>query len=161
MPREENLDRFFNAVNDSYDALLDALRSANDRGYRVSRKLIDEAERGQREAIELTRRLATSPRDVTGFYSSAVRSLTESQGRVLDLTRQIVDEMGDSQREGRDVLRRVIESNREAGQAAIEVTREAVSRAGSAVENVSGRVRRTVSPSGNGSKEETKTRSKS
>ena len=159
MPKDETLDKFFTAVTDSYDALLDALRSANDRGYRVSRKLIDEAERGQREAIELTRRLATSPRDVAGFYSTAVRSVTETQGRVLDLSRQLIDEVSDSQREGRDVLRRVIESNREAGQAAIEATRDAVSRAGSAVENVSGRVRRTVAP--DDSKPQPKTASKS
>lgn len=159
MPKEDTLDRFFNAVTDSYDALLDAVRSANDRGYRVSRKLIDEAERGQREAVELTRRLATSPRDVAGFYAGAVRSVTETQGRVLDLTRQFIDELNDSQREGRDVLRRVIESNRQAGQAAIEATRDVVTRAGSAVENVGNRVRRQVSP--NGAKEEEKPASKS
>lgn len=158
MPKEEPVDRFFNSVNESYDALLDALRSANDRGYRVSRRLIDEAERGQREAIDLTRKLASSPRDVVGFYSGAVRSLTDAQGRVLDLSRQLIDEVTDSQRESRDVLRRVIEANRDAGQAAIEATRDAVGRAGSAVENVSGRVRRRVSPNNTGSEEPTKTK---
>lgn len=156
MPKEETVDKFFNAVNESYDALLDALRSANDRGYRVSRKLIDEAERGQKEALDLTRRLATSPRDVVGFYSTAVRSLTDAQGRVLDLTRQLIDEVTDGQREGRDVVRRVIEANRDAGQAAIQATREAVGQAGSAVENVSTRVRRRVSPNNTGSDEPTK-----
>lgn len=161
MSREDTIDRFFNAVNDSYDALLDAVRSANDRGYRVSRRLIDEAERGQHEAIELTRRLTTSPRDVAGFYSSALRSVTETQGRVLDLTRQLVDEVSDSQREGRETFRRVVESNRQAGQAAVEATRDAVSRAGSAVENVSGRVRKRVSPNGATEEEEKKPAGKS
>lgn len=156
MPKDETIDKFFTAVNDSYDALIDALRSANDRGYRVSRKLIDEAERGQRDAVDLTRKLATSPRDVVGFYSSAVRSVTDAQGRVLDLTRQLIDEVTDSQREGRDVIRRVIEANRDAGQAAIEATRETVGQAGSAVENVSNRVRRRVSPNNTGSDEPTK-----
>ncbi|MFQ5474044.1 MAG: hypothetical protein ACE5FA_14335 [Dehalococcoidia bacterium] len=145
MPNQETVDKFFAAVNDSYDALLDAVRSANDRGYRISRKLIDETERGQREAIELTRRLATSPRDVAGFYSSSIRAVTDAQGRVLDLTRQLIDEVGDGQREGRDTIRRVIGANREAGQAAIEATRDTVSRAGSAVENVRGSVRRRTS----------------
>jgi hypothetical protein len=112
------------------------VKSANERGYRVSRRLIDEVERSQREAIDVTRRLALAPRDVAGFYSSAVRSVTDAQGRALELTRQLLDEVTDSQREGRDVLRRVIESNRNAGQAAIEATRDAVSRAGSAVQSV-------------------------
>ena len=61
---------------------------------------------------------------------------TDSQGRVLELTRQLIDEFTDSQRDARDTLRRVIEANRGAGQAAIEATRDAVTRAGSAVQNI-------------------------
>src|SRR5947209_11540948 len=112
MPRTENVDKFFTAVNEAYDALLDAAKSANDRGYRVSRKLIDEVERGQREAIDLTRRFASSPRDVAGFYSGAVRSVTDAQGRALELTRQFLDEASDRGREDRRPLRKVVEANR-------------------------------------------------
>lgn len=144
MPRTENVDRFFNAVNEAYDALLDAAKAANDRGYRVSRQLIDEVERGQREAIDLTRKIASSPRDVSGFYSAAVRSVTDAQGRVLDLTRQLLDELSDSQREGREVVRRVIDANRTAGQAAIEATRDAVGQAGNVVQNIRTRATRTT-----------------
>lgn len=160
MTREENIDRFFGAVTESYDALIDALRSANDRGYRISRKLIDEAERGQRDAIDLAHRVATSPRDVAGFYSGSVRALTDTQGRVLDLTRQLIDEVSEGQREGRDVMRRVIEANRDAGQAAIEATRDAVGRAGSAVENVRGTVRRRITPNADGASEAKGTKTK-
>ena len=86
MASTDDIDRFFDAVNDAYDALLDAVKTANDRGYRVSRKLIDEVERGQREAVYLTRRLETAPRDVAGFYTAAVRNVTDIQGRTLDLS---------------------------------------------------------------------------
>ncbi len=134
MPKQETVDRFFDAVNEAYDALLDSVKSANDRGYRVSRQVIDEVERGQRGALDLARRFASAPRDVSGFYSTAVSSLTDAQGRVLDLARQLLEEVTDSQREGRDTVRRVIEANRAAGQAAIEVTRDTVTRAGSAVQ---------------------------
>lgn len=148
MPKTETIDQFFGAVTDAYDALLDAARSANDRGYRVSRRLIDEMERGQKESVDLTRQLATSPRDVAGFYAGAVRSLTDAQGRALDLTRQLLDEVTDGQREGRDTVRRVLEANRNAGQAAITATRELVSRAGTTAQavrsNVNGRVQGTV-----------------
>jgi hypothetical protein len=147
MPSEENIDRFFGAVTDAYDALLDSVKSANERGYRVSRRLIEEVERGQRDAIDLTKRLAVAPRDVTGFYSTTVRSLTDAQSRLLDLTRQFLDDLTESQREGRDTLRKVIEANRTAGQAAIDATRQVLSRAGGAVEaqvdGARGRVART------------------
>ncbi|MDO8615789.1 MAG: hypothetical protein Q7T33_08655 [Dehalococcoidia bacterium] len=135
MPNPETVDKFFGAVTEAYDALLDAAKSANDRGYRVSRKLIDEVERSQRETIDLTRRLALAPRDVVGFSSAAIRSLTDAQGRALELTRQLLDELTEGQREGRDTVRKVIEANRGAGQAAIEATRDAVTRAGTRVQS--------------------------
>jgi hypothetical protein len=138
MPKEETVDKFFDAVTEAYDALLDAARSANDRGYRVSRKLIDEIERGQKDAIDLTRRVALAPRDISGVTTTAIRTVTDAQGRVLDLTRQLLDELTDSQRETRDTFRKVIEANRGAGQAAIEATRDVVGRAGSAVQNIRG-----------------------
>lgn len=126
MSNKDNIDKFFEAINDSYDALLDAVKSANDRGYRVSRRLIDEVERGQRDAVELTQRLASAPRDVSGFYTAAVRNVTDVQSRTLDLTRQWLDEVADSGREVRDTVRKVVEANRDAGQAAISATRDAV-----------------------------------
>ena len=102
MPKTDTVDKFFNAVNEG-------VRRHVGRGEvcqrpRLSRlaTAIDEAERGQREAIDLTRRVAASPRDVSGFYSATVRSVTDAQGRVLDLTRQLLDELSDSQREGRE-----------------------------------------------------------
>ena len=140
MPKVETVDKFFNAVTDAYDALMDAAKSANDRGYRVSRRLIDEIERGQKEAVDLTRRLSLAPRDVPGFFSSAVRNVTDAQGRALDLTRQLLDEVTDGGRESRDTVRKVIEANRQAGQAAIEATRENFTRAGAAVGNIRERV---------------------
>lgn len=126
MSREDTIDKFFDAVNDAYDALLDAAKAANDRGYRISRRFIDDIERGQRDLLDMARTVATTPRDVAGFYSASVRTLTSAQGRLLDLTRQFVDEISEGQREGRDVLRRVIEANRTAGQAAIEAARDTV-----------------------------------
>src|SRR3990172_2265589 len=130
MPKTETVDKFFDAVTDAYDALLDAMKSGSDRGYRVSKRLIEETETGQRDVIELTRRLASSPRDVGGFYSAPIRSLTDAQGRVLELTRQLIDEVVETQQEARESLHRVIEANRAAGQAAIEAARDVTTRAG-------------------------------
>jgi len=163
MAKTETIDQFFGAVTDAYDALLDAARAANDRGYRVSRRLIDEMERGQREAVDLTRKVAAAPRDVAGFYSGTVRSLTDAQGRALDLTRQLLDEVTDTQRESRDTFRRVIEANRTAGQAAIAATREQVTKttaaattaASKVTQNVNGRAKAAASTARKAAKETT------
>ena len=60
MPKQETVDKFFGAVDDAYDALIDSIKAANDRGYRVSKRLIDEVEKGQREAVGLTHRFASA-----------------------------------------------------------------------------------------------------
>ena len=64
MTREDTVDQFFDSMNESYDALLDAVKSSNDLGYRISRKLIDEVEQAQRDSLDLGRRFATAPADV-------------------------------------------------------------------------------------------------
>lgn len=143
MPKEDTVDKFFGAVTEAYDALLDSVKSANDRGYRVSRRLIDDVERGQREFLDLARNVAVAPRDVSGLYSASIRSLTSAQGRLLTLTREFVDELSEGQREGRDTLRRVIEANRTAGKAAIEVARDVADRASTRVQSVRGENGRT------------------
>lgn len=155
MTREETVDQFFDSVNEAYDALLDAVKSANDRGYRVSRKLIDEVEQSQRDTLDLGRRFATSPADVAGLSSSLVRSLTDAQSRTLGLARQLLDEVSDSGREARDTARKVIEANRGAGQAAIEATRSTVKRAGPAVEQAVNGVRARTTGKASGTAKKT------
>jgi len=103
--------KFFEALNDSSDALIDAVRAANDRGHRVSTALIQSAQEGQREAVELTRKWLTAPLDIAGFYSSLIESATRTQGRTLDITRQWFGEMADAQKETREILQRVVTAN--------------------------------------------------
>ena len=115
MSREETVDQFFDSVNESYDALLDAVKSANDRGYRISRKLIDEVEQSQRDSFDLGRRFATAPADVAGFSASVVRSLTDAPSRSLGLARQLLDEVSYHNRKARDPARKWIEDSRQPG----------------------------------------------
>jgi hypothetical protein len=146
MPSSQTSDRFFDAVNESYETLLDAVRAANDRGHRISKRLIDEVNQGQRNALELGRTFAGSPLDVSGLAGATVRSLTDAQGRALDLTRQLLDELTDAGQETRDSLRRVVEANRSAGQAAVEATRDVADRAGGAIRPVLRRERTKAEP---------------
>lgn len=129
MPQQSSIDKFFDAVDDAYDVLLDTLKAGVDRGHRVSRSLIEQAQEGQREAIELAASVAKSPTNLSGAASATVQTLTKTQGRVLEVSRQWLDEAMDSQQEGREALRRLIDANRQAGQAVIESSRGVVGRA--------------------------------
>lgn len=138
MPASETADRFFDALSEGVDALLDAAKAGNERTYRLSRSLLDEAERSQREALELGRQFARSPRDLRGFSQTLVEALTRGQGRALDLARFWLEEGMESGREARETLSRLVQANRRAGEAAIQAARGTLSRAAGAVRSAGG-----------------------
>ncbi|MGB2695506.1 MAG: hypothetical protein WBD55_09995 [Dehalococcoidia bacterium] len=129
--------KFFEAMNDGFDAFIDAVRATNDRGHRVSAALIENAQQGQREAVGLAKQWAQAPLDVAGLSSSVVDVTTKAQSRSLDATRQWFGELAGAQEESRQLIQRVIQSNRAAGEAAAEMARGWFSRAGEAVQSLS------------------------
>jgi hypothetical protein len=124
------------AVNESYDALIDGIRKASDRTHRFSIAMIEDAQRAQREAVDLTRKWLEAPLDVQAIASRSVDAITKAQGRTLDATRQFFSELAEAQTEARDVFQRVISANRTAGEAAADVARSAFNRAGEAAQSM-------------------------
>jgi DNA anti-recombination protein RmuC len=120
-------DKYFEALTESYDAVIEAIKAGNERGYRVSNSVLAEAQRGQREAVELGKKFAEDPTDVGGFYRAVMESTTKAQGRTLELARQMFDELSESRNEGREVIEKVIKAQRAAGEAAVEATRDIAS----------------------------------
>ena len=129
MPQASSIDKFFGAVDDAYDVVLDTLKAGVDRGYRVSQGLIEQTQAGQKEAVELAATIVKSPTDLGKSSGAVVQTLTKTQGRVLVLSRQWLDEAMDAQQEGREALRRLVDANRQAGEAVIQSSRGLAGRA--------------------------------
>lgn len=128
--------KFFEALNESADALIDATRAANDRGHRVSTALIESAQEGQRETVDLLKKWIAAPFDVAGFYSTLIESATRAQGRSLEVTRQWFGELADAQKETREILQRVVTANRAVNEASADVARGVFTRATETVQAV-------------------------
>jgi hypothetical protein len=129
--------KFFEALNESSDALIDAIRAANDRGHRVSTAVIESAQEGQREAVEFAKKWIGAPFDLAGLYTTLIESATRAQGRALDVTRQWFGELADAQKETREIIQRVAKANRAANEASADVARGVFSRATEAVQSTS------------------------
>ena len=129
MPQPSSIDKFFSAVDDAYDVVLDTIKAGVDRGYRVSQGLIEQTQAGQQEAVVLAATIARSPTDLAKSSEVVVQTLTKTQGRVLGISRQWLDEAMDAQQEGREALRRLIDANRQAGEAVIQSSRGLAGRA--------------------------------
>ena len=139
MANDDAATKYYEALNETSDALIDAIRAANNRGHRFTTALIEQAQEGQRDAAEITRKWAAAPFDMIGLMSSITESTTKAQGRALDATRQIFSEFSDVQKETRDVMQRVINANRSAGEASVDMARSAFSRATTAVQTATER----------------------
>ena len=118
--QETAVDKYFEALNDSYDAIIEAIKASNERGYRVSTTLLSEAQRGQREAVDLGKKFAEDPTDIGGFYRAMMESTTKAQGRALELARQMFSEISESGGETRETIEKVVRAQRSAGEAAVE-----------------------------------------
>lgn len=135
MAANEATAKLFDAMNESSDAMIDAIRAANDRGHRFSTAVIEQAQESQREAVELTRKWIDAPLDFLGLLSSMTETTTKAQGRALDATRQWFGEIADAQKESRDVIQRIANANRAASEATVELTRNIFTRANEAVQS--------------------------
>ena len=140
--------KIFEALNESSDAFIDAVRASNDRGHRFSAAVIEQAQESQREAVEFVKKWASAPFDFSGLFSSLVESTTKAQGRALDGARLMFTEMGEAQKETREVVQRMVTANRKVNEAGVELARGMFSRAGEAVQSIT---------DGNGRKAQTRT----
>ena len=127
MARNIAVDKYFEALTESYDAIIEAVKAGNERGFRVSNNLLAEAQKGQRESVELGRKFAEDPTDIGGFYRAVMETGTQAQGRALELARQMFDELSESRNEGREVIEKVVKAQRAAGEAAVEAARDVAS----------------------------------
>lgn len=158
MANDEATSKYYEALNETSDAVIDAIRAANNRGHRFTTALIEQAQENQRDAAEITKKWAAAPFDMIGLMSSITESTTKAQGRALDATRQLFSEISDAQKESRDVMQRVIAANRTAGEASVDIARGAFSRATTAVQTATERSNgKSTESKANSSKADAKT----
>jgi len=143
--QKNSVDKYFDALTESYDAIIEAIKMGNERGFRMSNNLLAEAQKGQREAVELGKKLADDPTDLAAAYRAMMESATKAQGRTLEFARQVFDELSQSRDESRQVWEKVFTAQRTAGEAAVEAARDVASAAGdrirTGVERVTTRAR--------------------
>ena len=116
--------KYFDSLLASYDILVEAVDKANERSLKVTRQFTADVVTGQREAIELGRKLATQPGEYQEFYTALVNSATEAQGRAIAFTQAAYEEAVAASADAREIAQKLAESNRETAKFAAEAVRE-------------------------------------
>lgn len=123
MASNEYVQKYYDSLIASYDLLVDAVAKANDRGIKVSKQFATDVAKGQREALELGRKLAGEPSDLGQFYTAVLEATTAAQGRALAFTQTAYSEALGASGEARDTVEKLVRANQDTAKAAVEVAR--------------------------------------
>jgi hypothetical protein len=119
----DQIQKYYNSLLASYDVLVDAVTRANERGFSVTKQFASDVARGQREALELGKKLAAEPADMNHVYAAVLEATTAAQGRALAFTQAAYQEAVTASGEAREVVQKLVDANKETAQAAVEVAR--------------------------------------
>ena len=119
MAANEQVQKYYDALIASYDILTDAVARANDRGLKVTQQFVADVAKGQREALELGKRLAGEPTDAGQFYTAVLEATTAAQGRALTFTQAAYQEALGAGTEARETVQKLVDANKETTQAAV------------------------------------------
>lgn len=124
MATNEYLQKYYDSLIASYDVLVDAVAKANERGLNVTKQLANDVAKGQREALELGKKLAGEPGDAGQFYTSVLEATTAAQGRALAFTQAAYGEAMGAGAEARETIEKLVAANKETSAAAVEAARK-------------------------------------
>jgi hypothetical protein len=102
------------AFSETYDVFIQGIKATSDRAHRLSTALIEDAQQGQREGLQLAKKWIEKPVDFPSLSSTLLETVTRSQGRAFEFASQWLGELAEAQREFGDGLRGVLAANRSA-----------------------------------------------
>ncbi len=121
MAINDQVQKYYDALIESYDVLVDAVNKSNERGIKMSKQFATDVVTGQREALELGRKLAADPTDFGQLYSAVLEATTTAQGRALAFTQAAYQEAMGASTDTRETIQKLVEVNRETSSAAVKV----------------------------------------
>ncbi len=116
------LNRYFEAVNASYDALVEAAENGSKHGGAVWNRLLEDARTAQREALNVSEQVFEKPADPQ-TYGVVLQAVMKSQERALAFAKVLFEEASSTGTDTQVAFERVVTANRTAAEAAAELTR--------------------------------------
>lgn len=115
--RKRDQRKVLSALEESFDAMVDAVKAGNDRGLRFSRRLVDEIGQGRRELAGLGRRLTKRPRDLSALYHDTVDLARRGSGHASQLSQEFLSGARDAGEDLGGTTRTLVKANRKAAEA--------------------------------------------
>lgn len=129
-------DKFFDAINECFDAFITGLEATEERGHKASRNLLDETRKGERELAALAKTWVDTPTSFFENFGAMIDLQTRAQVRTLELARDALQEAGAYRADLQEAMQRMIRANRQAAEALVEAARTATSQAAEQAERL-------------------------
>lgn len=119
----KQVERYLDALIANQGALSEALESARKRSLAASEKVSEALCTRQREALELTKKVAMKPDAFSENAKAMLKAATDAQSRALDFAKELYKEQTELGDEFRASWKSIFESSKEAAQAATDLAR--------------------------------------
>ena len=119
----QQVERYFDALIQSYNVLRDAAEKSRERGSAVYQELAADVANGQRETLELAKKVAAQPSDLGQNWSSILEATVKAQERSLSFAKIAYEQGAGAGDEARKALEQLVEQSRTAVDAAMELSR--------------------------------------
>ena len=123
MSTNPEIERYFGALIESYDILTVALDKAGDRGIKTAKQLQRDLAKGQREALELSKKIAVDPSNVAVVWTGILEATVGAQSRALAFAQAAYQEAVATSSDARDTIEKLVNANRATADAAAELSR--------------------------------------
>lgn len=114
---------YIDTLIENQKVISEAFKSARERGVRLSDSLGKRIADNQAEALELTKKLAASPKDYQGNMSVLLESLSKSQAEAFDVFKAMVSEQRDISNAFNSTAKSLFEGTRNSSKAALSLYR--------------------------------------
>jgi hypothetical protein len=118
------LQKYLQALSESYEVLAEASNKANDRGAKIAKQLSTEVQAGQREVLELAKKLSADPEHMaSASFAGVTEAAVAAQSRALAFAQLAYAEATGIGSEARDFSEKLAKTNQQTAEAALELSR--------------------------------------
>ena len=120
---DNEIGRFIDKIIENQGRFNKALSSARKHNSKITEMMTEQIVVGQREALELTKKVAASPSSYSENAKAMLEAAAEAQTRSLDFAKELYGEQVKAAESLRESVQTAMENSREAAEAAMELSR--------------------------------------
>lgn len=120
-PETSPMEQLLDAAIENQSQLDETLAGVRKHGIKIGELVAEQVQQSQREALELTKKVASNPSDFTASSSLMMDAAAEAQNRALEFTKNLYNEQMEAAKLARESMESMLERSREVAAATMQL----------------------------------------